>query len=96
MADLLRLENVSKTYTRGLVHAQMTTALRNLQRDYVVSIIYVTHDLTTAYHTAKSIIVLCRGAVMEAEDVDQVIKDPQHPYTQLLVDSIPWPNLDRR
>jgi oligopeptide/dipeptide ABC transporter ATP-binding protein len=33
---------------------------------------------------------------MEAGDVDQVIKDPQHPYTQLLVDSIPWPNLDRR
>lgn len=33
---------------------------------------------------------------MEAGDVDTVIKDPQHPYTRLLVDSIPWPNLDQR
>ena len=33
---------------------------------------------------------------MEAGDVDTVIKNPQHPYTGLLVDSIPWPDLDRR
>ena len=33
---------------------------------------------------------------MEAGDVDKVIKNPQHPYTKLLVDSIPWPNLDQR
>jgi oligopeptide/dipeptide ABC transporter ATP-binding protein len=78
------------------LRATILETLRNLQRDHGVSIIYVTHDLTTAYHIAKSIIVLYRGAVMEAGDVDQVIKDPQHPYTQLLVDSIPWPDLDRR
>jgi peptide/nickel transport system ATP-binding protein len=78
------------------LRATILETLRNLQRDHGVSIIYVTHDLTTAYHIAKSIIVLYRGAVMEAGDVDRVIKDPQHPYTQLLVDSIPWPDLDRR
>jgi peptide/nickel transport system ATP-binding protein len=61
-----------------------------------VTIIYITHDLTTAYHIAKSIVVLYRGNVMEAGDVDAVIKAPQHPYTRLLVDSIPWPDLDRR
>ena len=33
---------------------------------------------------------------MEAGGVDEVIKTPQHPYTQLLVDSIPWPDLSRR
>jgi oligopeptide/dipeptide ABC transporter ATP-binding protein len=78
------------------LRATILETLRNLQRDHGVSIIYITHDLTTAYHIAKSIIVLYRGAVMEAGDVDTVIKDPQHPYTQLLVDSIPWPNLDQR
>jgi peptide/nickel transport system ATP-binding protein len=78
------------------LRANILETLRNLQRDYGVSIIYITHDLTTAYHIAKSIIVLYRGAVMEAGDVDQVIKSPQHPYTQLLVDSIPWPNLNQR
>lgn len=78
------------------LRANILETLRNLQRDHGVSIIYITHDLTTAYHIAKSIIVLYRGGVMEAGDVDSVIKDPKHPYTKLLVDSIPWPNLDKR
>jgi peptide/nickel transport system ATP-binding protein len=78
------------------LRASILETLRNLQRDHGVSIIYITHDLTTAYHIAKSIIVLYRGGVMEAGDVDQVIKHPQHPYTRLLVDSIPWPNLNQR
>ena len=33
---------------------------------------------------------------MEAGSVDKVIKDPQHPYTRLLIDSIPWPDINRR
>jgi peptide/nickel transport system ATP-binding protein len=78
------------------LRANILETLRNLQRDHGVSIIYITHDLTTAYHISKSIIVLYRGNVMEGGDVDSVIKTPQHPYTQLLVDSIPWPNLDQR
>ena len=78
------------------LRASILETLRDLQRKHGVSIIYITHDLTTAYHIAKSIIVLYRGGVMEAGDVDRVIKSPQHPYTRLLVDSIPWPNLDRR
>jgi peptide/nickel transport system ATP-binding protein len=78
------------------LRASILETLRNLQRDHGVSIIYITHDLTTAYHIAKSIVVLYRGGVMEAGDVDHVIKNPQHPYTRLLVDSIPWPNLNQR
>jgi len=78
------------------LRANILETLRNLQRDYRVSIIYITNDLTTAYHIAQSIVVLYRGTVMEAGGVDEVIKSPQHPYTQLLIDSIPWPDLDRR
>ncbi|HJZ46526.1 MAG TPA: ABC transporter ATP-binding protein [Roseiflexaceae bacterium] len=78
------------------LRANILETLRTLQKNYGVSIIYITHDLTTAYHIAKSIIVLYRGEVMEAGDVDMVIKQPQHPYTRLLVDSIPWPDLSRR
>ena len=77
------------------LRANILETLRNLQRNYGVSIIYITHDLTTAYHITKSIMVLYRGAVMEAGDVDMVIKNPQHPYTRLLVDSIPWPDINR-
>jgi oligopeptide/dipeptide ABC transporter ATP-binding protein len=78
------------------LRANILETLRTLQRNYGVSIIYITHDLTTAYHITKSIVVLYRGAVMEAGDVDTVIKNPQHPYTRLLMDSIPWPDLNRR
>ena len=35
------------------------------------------------------------GSVMEAGNVDTIILDPKHPYTQLLIDSIPWPDLSR-
>lgn len=78
------------------LRATILETLRKLQSDYGVSIIYITHDLTTAYHIAKSIVVLYRGEVMEAGDVDSVIKEPKHPYTRLLVDSIPWPDINRR
>ena len=78
------------------LRASILETLRGLQRDYGVSIIYITHDLTTAYHIAKSIIVLYRGEVMEAGDVDTIIKNPKHPYTRLLIDSIPWPDIKRR
>lgn len=78
------------------LRANILETLRGLQKNYGVSIIYITHDLTTAYHIANSIVVLYRGAVMEAGDVDSVIKNPQHPYTRLLIDSIPWPDINRR
>jgi len=78
------------------LRANILETLRSLQSDYGVTIIYITHDLTTAYHIARSIIVLYHGAVMEAGDIDTVIKNPQHPYTKLLIDSIPWPDINRR
>src|SRR5258708_28724152 len=76
------------------LRAGILETLRNLQRDHGVSIIYITHDLTTAYHIAKSIIVLYRGSVMEAGGVDTGIKQPPHPYTRPLVGSIPRPHPD--
>jgi len=67
-------------------------ALRELNRDFGIPVFYITHDLTTAYHISDYIIVLYRGSVMEAGNVDTIIRDPQHPYTKLLVSSIPWPD----
>jgi oligopeptide/dipeptide ABC transporter ATP-binding protein len=67
-------------------------ALRNLNRDSNVPIFYITHDLTTAYHISDYIIILYRGSAMEAGNVDKIIREPKHPYTQLLVGSIPWPD----
>ena len=69
-------------------------SLRTLNTDLGIPILYITHDLTTAYHVANAIIVLYRGTIVEAGDAETVIQHPQHPYTRLLVDSIPSPDLD--
>jgi len=78
------------------LRATILKSLNSLNRDFGIPILYITHDLTTAYHISDYIIILYLGSVMEAGDVDSVIKNPQHPYTQLLVDSIPWPDLQRK
>ncbi len=76
------------------LRALVLGSLRALNADLAIPIIYITHDLTTAYHIADTIMVLYRGSVVEAGDAATVIQSPQHPYTRLLVDSIPWPDLD--
>jgi oligopeptide/dipeptide ABC transporter ATP-binding protein len=69
-------------------------SLRTLNQDFGIPIFYITHDLTTAYHISDYIIILYRGSVMEAGNVDTIIREPKHPYTKLLVSSIPWPDPD--
>jgi peptide/nickel transport system ATP-binding protein len=78
------------------LRATILESLRSLYRDFGISFIYITHDLTTAYQIAERLIVLFRGGVAEAGPVARVIKNPQHPYTQLLIRSIPLPDPDQR
>jgi len=78
------------------LRATILESLRKMKDDYQITILYITHDLTTAYHVCDHIVVLYKGSVMEAGSVESVIADPQHPYTQLLIDSIPWPDLQRQ
>jgi oligopeptide/dipeptide ABC transporter ATP-binding protein len=78
------------------LRATILETLRNLNREMGISILYITHDLATAYHICDSILVLYQGTVAEAGDVDSIILSPKHPYTQLLVGSIPWPDPNRR
>ncbi len=78
------------------LRATILETIRKLTTEYGISIVYITHDLTTAFHVANSILVFYRGGIMEAGDVETVIKEPKHPYTRKLVESIPWPDLDRR
>ena len=71
------------------LRATILESLRALNRDFGISILYVTHDLTTAYQICENILIMYRGSVVEAGAVDKVILNPKHPYTQLLVESIP-------
>jgi oligopeptide/dipeptide ABC transporter ATP-binding protein len=78
------------------LRATILGSLRELNRDFGISLIYITHDLTTAYQISENIIVLYRGSVAEVGDVEKVVSTPKHPYTQLLVGSVPLPDPDRQ
>jgi len=74
------------------LRATILDSVYKLNREHGISILYITHDLTTAYQISDNIVVLYRGSVAEAGSVEHVIKQPKHPYTQLLIQSIPRPN----
>lgn len=76
------------------LRATILESLMKLKRELGISLIYITHDLTTAYQISENIYILYRGSVAEVGSVEKVIKDPQHPYTRLLVSSIPLPDPD--
>ncbi len=71
------------------LRATILSSLRKLHDELGISILYITHDLATAYQVADSILVLYRAAVAESGNVERVVKNPRHPYTQLLISSIP-------
>lgn len=75
------------------------TILDNIQllnRDLGISVLYITHDLATAFQISDEILIMYRGNVVEYGDVTKVIPNPQHEYTRLLIDSIPHPDPSRR
>lgn len=60
-----------------------------LKQEYKTSFLYITHDLATAYYISDYIAVMNRGRVVEFGEAKQVLQNPQHDYTRLLLDSIP-------
>ncbi len=80
--------------TSGLdvsVQARLLDMLRQLTRKMQLAAIVVTHDLAVARLLAHRMIVMQAGCVVEVGLTDQVLDDPQHPYTQLLVSSVLQP-----
>lgn len=60
-----------------------------LKQEYKTSFLYITHDLATAYYISDYIAVMNRGKLVEFGEGKQVLQNPQHDYTRLLLDSIP-------
>jgi putative phosphonate transport system ATP-binding protein len=77
--------------TSGLdvsVQARLLDMLRMLTRQMELAAIIVTHDLAVARLLAQRMVVMQGGYAVESGLTDQVLDDPQHPYTQLLVSSV--------
>lgn len=60
-----------------------------LKEEYKTSFLYITHDLATAYYISDYIAVMYRGTIVEFGQARAILANPQHPYTRLLLDSIP-------
>lgn len=84
----------------SMVDASLRMAIVNLfQRlrdEFGVSVLYITHDLATAYYVSDRIAIMFRGNIVEMGTVEEVLMAPKHPYTQLLRDSIPEADPQRR
>jgi len=76
----------------SMVDASLRMAIVNLFRtlrdELGVSIIYITHDLATAYYISDRIIVMQKGKVVESGDARAVLENPKHPYSILLKSSV--------
>ncbi|MCB0023527.1 MAG: ABC transporter ATP-binding protein [Caldilinea sp.] len=69
---------------------------KKLRDELGVSVLYITHDLATAYYVCDRIAIMFRGDIVEMGTVEQVLMTPKHPYTQLLRASIPEADTSRR
>jgi peptide/nickel transport system ATP-binding protein len=79
----------------SMVDASLRMAIVNLFRklrdEQKVSVLYITHDLATAYYISDRISIMLRGYIVESGPVETVLDHPLHPYTQLLKESVPNP-----
>jgi peptide/nickel transport system ATP-binding protein len=69
--------------------AQILDLLRQLQEDFGMAMLFITHDLGVVAEIADDIAVMYLGDVVEQGDVYEVFRAPQHPYTQALMNSVP-------
>jgi oligopeptide/dipeptide ABC transporter ATP-binding protein len=76
------------------IQAQILSLIKDLQRDLGTSVLLITHDLGVVAQTAEEVAVMYLGRIIEQSGVRSVLKDPRHPYTRGLVQSLP--SLSRR
>jgi peptide/nickel transport system ATP-binding protein/oligopeptide transport system ATP-binding protein len=74
------------------IRAEILNLLRELQNRRGVSIVFITHDLSTVAYFADRIAVMYLGRIVEIGKTREVLESPQHPYTKALLSVIPVPN----
>ena len=77
------------------IQAGIINLLLDLQRQFDLSYLFVSHDLSVVKHLAHRVAVMYRGAIVEYGDADDVFTNPQHPYTRKLLAAIPQPDPTR-
>lgn len=76
------------------VRAEVLQLLRSLQHRQRLSVVYITHDLSTVRHFCERVLVMYAGRLVEQATVQDLLAAPKHPYTQALLAAIPDPDPD--
>ncbi len=74
------------------IRAEILNLLRDLRQKRGISIVFITHDLSTVAYFADRIAVMYLGRIVEIGPAREVLKSPQHPYTKALISVAPVPN----
>ncbi|CAH1540047.1 Oligopeptide transport ATP-binding protein OppF [Vibrio jasicida] len=67
--------------------------MQRMKQDLGIGFLYITHDLATAHYIAEETAVMYKGQIVEWGDTQAILKNPQHPYTKLLISAVPDPDL---
>ena len=78
------------------VQAQVINLLKELQREFGLSYVFIAHDLAVVRHVADEVAVIYLGRIVEHGDRDTVYSRPAHPYTRALLSAVPDPDPRRR
>lgn len=74
------------------IQAQIINKFEELQKSLGIAYLFIAHDLLVVQHMSKRIAVMYLGRIVEVADADEIIQNPQHPYTQSLISAIPLPD----
>lgn len=72
--------------------AALLNLLSELTKDRGISLIYVTHDLSTVSHVCEEVNVMYLGRIVESGSTNTIMNNPKHPYTQALIKAVPIPD----
>jgi len=78
------------------IQAQILNLLMDLQEEYKLTYMFVTHNLSVVKHISSEIMVMYLGKCVEKTSSDEMFKNPMHPYTKALLSAIPIPDLSMR
>ena len=78
------------------IQAQVINLMQDLQQEFGLSYIFISHDLSVVRHISDRIFVMYLGNIVEAGPADQIYSRPMHPYSQMLLSAVPRPDPDAR